>query len=256
MDLAKIRKKALLLRTDPGGERFIPPPSSAEPMMGGIKSIPAASASATVDFFQKASSSAPFAASAAAPPMVAAVHPGRAVAARTPLEAILAGRAAAGCDGESIPADDASGETVADEAFEFLCFRVSDEIYGINIMDIKEIIKPREVTEIPRAPLFVSGILSLRGTIIPIIDMRVRLGLTREEPTGKERIVVIRSGDSFSGLLVDEVIQVVEVQPGAVEAAPTVMDGIDRDFISGLGRTDGRLIILLNLENIADINLY
>lgn len=256
MDLAKIRKKALLLRTDPGGERFTPPPSSAESMRDGIKSIPAASLSATVDFFQKASSSAPFVASAAAPPMVAVIHPERAAAACTPLEAILAGRAAAGCDGESILADDASGEIVAAAAFEFLCFRVSDEIYGINIMDIKEIIKPREVTEVPRAPLFVSGILSLRGTIIPIIDMRVRLGLTREEPTGKERIVVIRSSDSFSGLLVDEVIQVVQVQPGTVEAAPTVMDGIDRDFISGLGRTDGRLIILLNLENIADINLY
>lgn len=256
MDLAKIRKKALLLRTDPGGERFIAPPSSAEPMIDGIKNIPAAPVSATVDFFQKASSSSPFVASAAAPPLIAAIHQERAAAACTPLEAILAGRAAAGCDGESILADDASGEIAAAAAFEFLCFRVSDEIYGINIMDIKEIIKPREVTEVPRAPLFVSGILSLRGTIIPIIDMRVRLGLTREEPTGKERIVVIRSSDSFSGLLVDEVIQVVQVQPGAVEAAPTVMDGIDRDFISGLGRTDGLFIILLNLENIADINLY
>jgi purine-binding chemotaxis protein CheW len=139
---------------------------------------------------------------------------------------------------------------------EFLSFRVSDEIYGINIMDIKEIIKPREVTEVPRAPVFVSGVLSLRGTIIPIIDMRVRLGLAREEHTGKERIIVIKNNNSFSGLLVDEVIHVVQVPEDAVEAAPTVLDGIDRDFVSGLGRSDGRLMIILNLENIADINLY
>jgi purine-binding chemotaxis protein CheW len=123
-------------------------------------------------------------------------------------------------------------------------------------MDIKEIIKPREVTEVPRAPIFVSGVLSLRGTIIPVIDMRVRLGLGREKTTGKERIIVIKNNNSFSGLLVDEVIQVVQIPLDAVEVAPTVLDGIDRDFVSGLGRSGGRLIILLNLENIADINLY
>ncbi len=182
--------------------------------------------------------------------------PGRVVATCTPLEAILAGRIAAGCDDESVLADDGASQDVAESLLEFLCFRVSDEIYGINIMDIKEIIKPREVTEVPRAPAFVSGVLSLRGTIIPIIDMRVRLGLAREEPTGKERVIVIRNNNSLSGLLVDEVIQVVQVPPDAVEAAPTVLDGIDRDFVSGIGRSEGRLIIILNLENIADINLY
>jgi purine-binding chemotaxis protein CheW len=123
-------------------------------------------------------------------------------------------------------------------------------------MDIKEIIKPREVTEVPRAPHFVSGVLSLRGTIIPIIDMRERLGLACAEPTGKERIVVIKNINSFSGLLVDEVIQVVKVPQDAIEPAPTVLDGIDRDFVSGLGCSDGRLIIILHLENITDINLY
>jgi len=240
MDLAKIRKKALLLRKDSGDERFIAPSSSSEPKIDEIKSVPSAPVSTNVDFFQKESSSSPFVASAAAPPLIAAIHPERVAAACTPLAAILAGRTAAGCDGESILAEEVSGEIVAEAPLEFLCFRVSDEIYGINIMEIKEIIKPREVTEVPRVPVFVSGILSLRGTIIPIIDMRVRLGLTREKSTGKERIVVIRSSDSFSGLLVDEVIQVVQVQLDTVEAAPTILDGIDRNFISGLGRSDGR----------------
>jgi purine-binding chemotaxis protein CheW len=86
--------------------------------------------------------------------------------------------------------------------------------------------------------------------------MRIRLGLERNELTGKERIVVIKNNNSFSGLLVDEVIQVVQVQLDAVEAAPAVLEGIDRDFVSGLGRSEGRLIIIINLENIADINLY
>jgi purine-binding chemotaxis protein CheW len=256
MDLAKIRKKSLLMRKDLGDERSIAPLSPSELIHDAIETVPAVPVTTNVDFFQKESASSPFVVSASAQPFIAAIIPERVPATCTPLEAILAGRTAAGCDDESILADDVCAEIVAEAPLEFLCFRVSNEIYGINIMDIKEIIKPREVTEVPRAPLFVSGILSLRGIIIPIIDMRVRLGLTREESTGKERIIVIRSSDSFSGLLVDEVIQVVQIQPGAVEAAPAIMDGIDRDFISGLGRSDGRLIIILNLENIADINLY
>lgn len=171
---------------------------------------------------------------------------------RNPLEVILAGREAAGCD-EDLPME--SG-TEVDEYQEYLCFRVSDEIYGINIMDIKEIIKPREVTEVPRAPSFVSGIISLRGIIIPIIDMLDRLGLPRETVTGRERVIVVRHDEAFSGLLVDEIIQVVHITKDCLEAAPAVLEGIDRDFVNGIGRADGRMIILLNLKNIADIHLY
>jgi purine-binding chemotaxis protein CheW len=174
---------------------------------------------------------------------------------RDPLQIMLAGRVAAGCD-EDQPLAAGQVETVVDEYQEFLCFRVSEEIYGINIMDIKEIIKPREVTEVPRAPSFVSGIISLRGIIIPIIDMLDRLGLPREKISGRERVIVVRHGESFSGLLVDEIIQVVRIAKDSLEAAPAVLEGIDRDFVSGIGRADGRMIILLNLENIADIHLY
>ena len=174
---------------------------------------------------------------------------------RTPLEAILAGRTAAGCTVESINADDVTPDAVAGPSREFLRFRVSDEIYGIDIMDIKEIIKPREVTEVPRTPDFVSGILSLRGVIIPIIDMRIRLGLARSGQTSKERVIVVKKNNSLSGLLVDEVIQVVRVNTDAFEEAPAVMAGVDRDFISGIGRSDERMIIIVNVENIADIDL-
>lgn len=252
MDLAKIRKKSLQTLKELGGDHSTTPSSSSGLVKNPLETVPSAPVSTEMDFFQKESYSTSPASKGAA----TRILPERVITTFTPLEAILAGRTAAGCDDESILAEDAGSEIVAGSRLEFLCFRVSDEIYGINIMDIKEIIKPREVTEVPHAPVFVSGVLSLRGTIIPVIDMRVRLGLAREESTAKERIVVIKNHNSFSGLLVDEVIQVVRVQPDAVEAAPAVLDGIDRDFISGLGRSDGRLIIILNLENIADINLY
>lgn len=175
---------------------------------------------------------------------------------RSPLEAILAGRSAAGCDAESTDADDITPEASAESSREFLCFRVSDEIYGIDIMEIKEIIKPGNVTEVPRAPAFVSGILSLRGVIIPVIDMRIRLGLARSGQAGKERVIVVKNKNSLSGLLVDDVIQVVRVKTDSFEAAPHVIDGIKRDFINGIGRSDDRLIIIVNVEHSADIDLF
>ena len=256
MDLAKIRKKSLQLLRDPGYDRCSAMSVSPELVPRMLETVPSAPVFSSVDNSPNESIFIANSSPGDSPGSVAAIPMEHVVASLTPLEAILAGRTAAGCDEEALLADDVSSEIVAESRLEFLTFRVSDEIYGISIMDIKEIIKPRVVTEVPRAPLFVSGVLSLRGTIIPVIDMRIRLDLGHEKATGKERIVVIKGNNSFSGLLVDEVIQVVQLQLDSVEAAPAVLDGIDREFVSGLGRSDGRLIIILNLENIADINLY
>ncbi|MDD2542097.1 MAG: chemotaxis protein CheW [Desulfuromonadaceae bacterium] len=257
MDLAKIRKKFLQPAKDSDGVSPPVPSPAPEPMKNMPGDIPPIPDSAKVDPFQEELNSSFV---AVPEPVVmssiTAILPERIPVTFSPLEAILAGRTAAGCDQDSVLTDEATSLVAGDSSLEFLCFRVSDEIYGINIMDIKEIIKPREVTEVPHAPSFVSGVLSLRGIIIPIIDIRVRLGLAHKVTTGKERIIVIKNNSSFSGLLVDEVTQVVQVQPDTVEAAPAVLDGIDRDFVSGLGHSDGQLIIILNLENISDINLY
>ena len=248
MDLAKIRKKYLQTLDCQDDEQTT---VSLEQRTDAPETVQVVSLTAAVSSLQKESSPLPLASVITSLPLITAAHP----LSRSPLEAILAGRSAAGCDEDVVLADDFASIPVEESYLEFLCFRVSAEIYGINIMDIKEIIKPREVTEVPRAPIFISGVLSLRGTIIPIIDMRARLGLACEETTGKERIVVIKNNNSMSGLLVDEVIQVVRVKMDAIEAAPAVLDGIDREFVSGLGRSEGRLIIVLNLESIADINL-
>lgn len=169
-----------------------------------------------------------------------------------PVQRILAGREAADCDQAQLTERQQAGNDYE----EYLCFRLSDEIYGVSIMQLKEIIKPREVTEMPRAPEFVSGIISLRGVIIPVLDMLSRLGLKRAEATGRERIVVVKHSDGFSGLLVDEVLNVARIPKDCFEAAPAVLEGIDRDFVSGIGRAENRMIILLNLENITNIDLF
>ncbi|HBA72093.1 MAG: hypothetical protein A2X82_02615 [Geobacteraceae bacterium GWC2_55_20] len=256
MDLAKIRKKSLQSQAQPAQNPLPRKTPASVVMPANPETMEDTSNPDDTDFFKNIITPiTPDYNTLQTQIFSVAPGPEKPDIVRDPIEVIMAGRSAAGCDEEVALADE---EFIIEAAsdLEFLCFRVSDEFYGINIMDIKEIIKPREVTEVPRAPAFVTGVLSLRGTIIPVIDMRLRLGLVRDQLTGKERIVVIKkSNDSFSGLLVDEVIQVVRINKDAVEPAPAILEGIDRDFVFGIGRSDGRLLIILNLESIADIHL-
>ena len=153
-------------------------------------------------------------------------------------------------------AEEAAGrEELGAASVELLCFKVADEEYAISIMNIKEIIKPREVTEVPRVPAFVRGILSLRGNIIPIFDMRVRLGLPGAAGSEHERIVVVKRQGGFCGVLVDEVVQVVRLAEAGIEPPPVVLEGIDRDFVQGIGRVAGRMLILLDMEQVLDVSL-
>jgi purine-binding chemotaxis protein CheW len=138
---------------------------------------------------------------------------------------------------------------------ECLCFRVAAERYAINIMEIKEITKPREMTEVPRVPDFVSGVISLRGVIVPIFDLKVRLHLAPVPDMGKTRIIVVKNGEDLFGILVDEVIQVVKVPAKTIEQPPAVLEGIDREFVRGIGRHEQRMLILLHLGKILDLSL-
>lgn len=167
-----------------------------------------------------------------------------------PVTVILRGRETASFEGELSQQDEVAAASV-----ELLCFKVANEEYAISIMDIKEIIKPREVTEVPRVPDFVRGILSLRGNIIPIFDMRVRLGLAGGSRSERERVIVVNRQGGFAGVLVDEVVQVVRIPEGGIEPPPVVLEGIDREFVLGIGRVAGRMLILLDMEKVLDVGL-
>jgi purine-binding chemotaxis protein CheW len=253
MDLAKIRQKARQEQEERHLDAVSPVEGVPTESTAAVEVAQPRQTTAVEDFFQDVEPlNVPY-----VYPDIPQMHPPvQRIVPRDPLEVILAGREAAGCGEEQSLAPEAQADAQRSSYQEFLCFKVADEVYGVDIMNIKELIKPREVTEVPRAPSFVSGIISLRGVIIPIIDMLDRLGLVRETVTGRERVIVVRQGESFCGLLVDEIIQVVRIALDAIEAAPTVLEGIDRDFVAGIGRADGRMIILLNLNNIIDIHLY
>jgi purine-binding chemotaxis protein CheW len=177
-------------------------------------------------------------------------EPAKTAEAFDPLAILLAGRHS---EDVSETAPDATvGEGTS---LKYICFRVAAEQYAINLMDIKEIIKPREITEVPHAPDFVRGIISLRGVIVPVFDMRVRVGFEKTAPDGKERIVIVKKKDGCCGLLVDEVFQVVTLARQPIENPPVVLEGTDREFISGIGRHEERMFILMDLEKILDVTL-
>jgi len=130
---------------------------------------------------------------------------------------------------------------------EFLSFRLGTEVYAVPLIRIQQIIKPRPVTLVPGAPEYIIGIISLRGTVIPIFDLRKRLGLPITEPTRSSRIIIIKLEDeTVSGVLVDQVMEVARVPQASIEATPAVFSGIEGEFIDGIARHKNQMMIVLN----------
>jgi purine-binding chemotaxis protein CheW len=138
---------------------------------------------------------------------------------------------------------------------EVLAFVLAGEEYGIDILRLREIIRPRPITEVPRAPAFVLGVIGVRGDVMPVLDLRRRLrrGRDRSAPppaprNGARVVVVTREGEAF-GLLVDEVRQVVRLRDEDIETRPGLLPAADGEFIAGIARPrPDRLVILLDLD--------
>lgn len=138
---------------------------------------------------------------------------------------------------------------------QWLTFSLGDEEYALDIENVHEIIKPREVTDIPRAPDFVLGIISLRGIIIPVYDLKKRLKLGSAEVSLTSRVIVCQSGDRTAGLLVDGITQVIRLPEEQIELPPAVLSGLDRDLVEVVGRHQGRMMVLLHLPSVLDAEL-
>lgn len=138
---------------------------------------------------------------------------------------------------------------------QLLCFSLGQEEYVVDIGQVKEIVKLREITEIPRAPDFILGLISLRGAIIPIYDLMRRLKLGAIEPTPAARVVVCQHGQKIVGLLVEKINQVVRIPEQGIEPTPGILSGLDRDMVEGVGRHQGRMLILLDLASVFDAEL-
>jgi len=134
--------------------------------------------------------------------------------------------------------------------FQFVVFKLGNEEYGVPITQVKEINRLTATTKVPRSPVFVEGIINLRGQIIPIIDMKKRFDLPLTEYTGDARIIVIQVGDHTFGVEVDSVSEVLRINSSSIEPAPHIVCGIDSRYITGVAKVGQRLLILLDLDKL------
>jgi len=141
------------------------------------------------------------------------------------------------------------------DRLELICFKLSSEEYSFPITDVKEIIKPMEVTEVPRVPDYILGIISLRGTIVPICDLRKRLGFPVKEATKSTRIVIASDDVKTLGMVVDEVTEVVRIPASRLEPPPPILAGVSAEFIQAVGRDNHKMVILLNMKKIFEMEI-
>ena len=147
-------------------------------------------------------------------------------------------------------------ERKAVEASEHLAtFFLGREEYGVDVRLVQEIIRVSEITQVPRAPEFIKGVINLRGRIIPVVDLKRKLGLGDVEVARQSRIVVVKIKERLIGLLVDGASQVLKVPISTIEAAPDEVTEIDTTAIRGVAKLTGRLIILMDLNKTLALEL-
>lgn len=135
-----------------------------------------------------------------------------------------------------------------DEVLQWVTFQLEQETYGINVMQVQEVLRYSEIAPVPGAPSYVLGIINLRGNVVTVIDTRLRFGLQTTEVTDNSRIVIIESEQQVIGILVDSVAEVVYLKTSEIDSAPNVGTDESARFIQGVSNRDDELLILVDLD--------
>ncbi|BCL70683.1 Chemotaxis protein CheW [Vibrio nigripulchritudo MADA3029] len=141
-------------------------------------------------------------------------------------------------------------DQVNDEVLQWVTFQLEDETYGINVMQVREVLRYTEIAPVPGAPDYVLGIINLRGNVVTVIDTRSRFGLMQGEITDNTRIIVIESERQVIGILVDSVAEVVYLRSSEIDTTPSVGTDESAKFIQGVSNRDGKLLILVDLNKL------
>ncbi|MBF0296425.1 MAG: chemotaxis protein CheW [Magnetococcales bacterium] len=140
------------------------------------------------------------------------------------------------------------------EPTQFLTFHLDKEVFAIDISRIKEVLEFTTVTKIPRTPNFMCGVINLRGSVVPVVDMRLKFGMSKSEKTVNTCIIIIDvaqdDGTTVIGAMADSVKEVVELDPAHIEPAPKIGTGLRTDFIRGMGKQGDHFVILLDTDKV------
>jgi purine-binding chemotaxis protein CheW len=146
----------------------------------------------------------------------------------------------------------------AEEQNQYLTFQLGGEMFAIGILNIKEIIEYGSLTEVPMMPEFIRGVINLRGAVVPVVDLAARFGRKRTEVTRRTCIVIIEVETDDEkhdvGLVVDSVSEVLEIAAGEIEPAPSFGTKIRADFIHGMGKVNGKFVIILSVNDVLSLD--
>ena len=137
---------------------------------------------------------------------------------------------------------------------QLVIFELANEFYGINIAIVESIIKMQAITQLPQSPVYVKGVTNLRGSVLPVIDLRSRFALQPKEDTRQTRIIIVTMGSIKVGVTVDGVSEVLRVSDELIEPLPPMVNSVNSVFLKGIVRLENRLIILLELGKVLDLN--
>jgi purine-binding chemotaxis protein CheW len=130
----------------------------------------------------------------------------------------------------------------------FTVFTIAGEEFGIELDSVVEIVRPQKATPLPKVPAFISGVINLRGTVIPVMDLRKRLNVEPSSP--RERIIITRMHGEKIGLLVDTVKEIISIEKKEIAPPPLIFKGLRPEYLRGIGKIADRLIVILNLDSL------
>lgn len=146
----------------------------------------------------------------------------------------------------------AAQEVKVDRGGKYLTFILTDEYYGLDILDVRELIGMMDITHVPQTPPFVKGLLNLRGVVLPVIDLRIKFGLPEMEYTDRTSIIIVEintvTGSMLMGVIVDTVAEVLNIPGQNVEDAPNFGVSLKTEYIKGMAKVRDKIIILLNMN--------
>jgi purine-binding chemotaxis protein CheW len=145
-------------------------------------------------------------------------------------------------------------EAEAMEATQYLTFKLEDETYALDIGKVREVLDFTTVTKVPRTPDFMRGVINLRGSVVPVVDLRLKFGMTATKKTVSTCVIIaevtVNSETMILGALADSVQEVIDLGPVDIAAAPKIGTTLRTEFIRGMGRRDDRFIILLDVDKV------
>lgn len=142
----------------------------------------------------------------------------------------------------------------SDTEEQLVAFKLGREEYGISILQVQEIKRMTDITRVPHTPDYIRGVINLRGSVLPVIDLKARLNLAAQPYSDDTRIIIVKIDEISVGMIVDAVSEVMAINQKNIEAPQTSTSAVAANYISGVGKLENRLVILLNLEAIIGNN--